>query len=155
MTDYLVEVVLKKNIDDPLGKAVVKDAVDSGFGSIGNVRVGQLYLLSGDLAIGTVERIARDLLTDPVTQVYRVVAYPPADAGVLHGRRIDVWYHSCVTDTVGETVKIGIADLHVKEITRVSTGTSYIFSDSLADDALVSLAQGLLANGLIQKCTFY
>jgi phosphoribosylformylglycinamidine (FGAM) synthase PurS component len=150
--NYLVEVMQKRTLPDPLGKAAVHNAADLHIAGIGPIRVGRIYHIEGSISDADIDAIASQLLNDPVTQEYTVRKYGNRSALSGYKRRIEVWYHACVTDSVGETVKIGIADLGIEGITRVSTGTSYNFSVALADDMLARLAQKVLANRLIQTC---
>lgn len=155
MSEYVIEVVPKTRFPDPGGIATEKDAGDLGVRIPGSIHVGFLYRIGGSIRVDALETIASTLLSDPVTQQYSVRHGKAADTGTSGNRRVEVWYHSCVTDTVGETVKIGIADLGIKGVTQVSTGTSYIFNKNISEKTLRFLAQKLLANSIIQYCKYF
>ncbi len=150
MKDFIVEVKHKQTFSDPLGIAAEKDAKEAGFKNLGTMRVGQLYKIAGLLNAGNIQAVAQKLLTDPVTQEFHIhEADMPASAS-KNMRRIEVWFHPCVTDTVGETVKIGINDLGIKNVSSVSTGTSYIFKKDIPKKTRERLARNVLANSMIQ-----
>lgn len=154
MKKYHVEVLQKQSLPDPRGQAVAKDAEELGCKSIGPVRVGRVYLIEGTLSNDEIFLIAAKLLTDPVSEEYTITEADSPFKKHENCKRMEVWFHACVTDTVGETVAIGIADLGITDVARVATGTSYIFNAAVPDNDITFLVQNLLANGLINTCRF-
>jgi phosphoribosylformylglycinamidine synthase subunit PurS len=77
-----VFVTLKRGVLDPQGKAIHHAAGTLGYASIAGVRQGKYFELelSSDLseadARAEVERIARDMLSNPVIEDYRVEIHP-------------------------------------------------------------------------------
>lgn len=76
MTAY-VYVSLKKSVLDPQGKTIQGALKKMGFQGLENVRQGKYFELtldgglSRDQAEAEVERIAREVLTNPVIEEYR------------------------------------------------------------------------------------
>jgi phosphoribosylformylglycinamidine synthase len=76
MTAY-VYVSLKKSVLDPQGKTIQGALKKMGFQGLENVRQGKYFELtldgglSRDQAEAEVERIAREVLTNPVIEQYR------------------------------------------------------------------------------------
>ena len=75
---YKVEVVDKPGIFDAVGQGVSRDIADLGISSVKEVRFIQVYTLEGNLAEGQVVSICQELLTDKVTQVYKIITEHPA-----------------------------------------------------------------------------
>lgn len=73
-----VHVALKKSVLDPQGKAVQAALAKRGHRGIGGVRQGKCFeldldpSLSREAAAREVERVAREVLTNPVIEEYSV-----------------------------------------------------------------------------------
>lgn len=73
-----VYVTLKPSVLDPQGKAIQHSLELLGYGQIGDVRQGKYFEIALDDASSeseaatAVERIAKDVLTNPVIEDYRV-----------------------------------------------------------------------------------
>ncbi|MGI9035528.1 MAG: phosphoribosylformylglycinamidine synthase subunit PurS [Pyrinomonadaceae bacterium] len=73
-----VYVTLKQGVLDPQGKAIHHSVESLGFEKIEDVRQGKYFEialgsdLTGEQAKETAERIARDVLANPVIEDYRV-----------------------------------------------------------------------------------
>ena len=77
---YRFEIVvsLKDGLLDPQGKAVEGSLPTAGFDDVSQVRVGKLVALSVDAedpvaALAVVERIAEQVLSNPVIEDYRIL----------------------------------------------------------------------------------
>lgn len=74
-----VYVTLKPSVLDPQGKAIHHSVELLGYESIGDIRQGKYFEItlengiSSDEALETAERIARDILANPVIEDYSVV----------------------------------------------------------------------------------
>lgn len=73
-----VYVTLKPSVLDPQGKAIHHSVELLGFGQIDDVRQGKYFEIALDSAVSeaeakeTAEKIARDVLANPVIEDYRV-----------------------------------------------------------------------------------
>lgn len=73
-----VFVTLKPSVLDPQGKAIHHSVASLGFAGIGDIRQGKYFEIALDPAIteadarSSVERIAKDVLANPVIEDYRV-----------------------------------------------------------------------------------
>src|SRR4029079_12808895 len=76
---WRVDVATKEGLVDPTSRGAQAGLVEFGLGSVKQVRAWQVYLLDGELDRAGAERIARELLHDPVAQVYTLTegAQPP------------------------------------------------------------------------------
>ncbi len=71
-----VYVTLKKTVLDPQGQAILQAVSGLGFGDIKNVRQGKVFEMelngvSPEQARQEVERVAREVLTNPVIEEFR------------------------------------------------------------------------------------
>ena len=75
MARVIVEVMLKPEIHDPQGEAVLSASHRLGFGNITGVRQGKRFELeidgpADDTTLAAVEELARELLTNPVIEEF-------------------------------------------------------------------------------------
>ena len=74
----IVYVSLKPSVLDPQGKAIQHSVESLGFDKIGDIRQGKYFEIALDHAVTeseareSVERIAKDVLANPVIEDYRV-----------------------------------------------------------------------------------
>lgn len=73
-----VYVTLKPSVLDPQGKAIHHSVESLGFEKIGDIRQGKYFEIAMDASVSetfareTAERIAKDVLANPVIEDYRV-----------------------------------------------------------------------------------
>jgi phosphoribosylformylglycinamidine (FGAM) synthase PurS component len=150
---WLIEVGYKPQFKDAIGNAVKQDIKeDLLIDSIEDVKYVEAYALKADLSQQQVEKIAQELVSDPVTQNYRINAQVMDD----FDWEISVSYHDDVTDNVGMTCEQGIKDLglKLKEEDSVRTIRKYYVKGSLTEEQVKLICQGLLANELIESFEF-
>lgn len=146
---YLIEVVHKAGVTDPLARRLEADLRQNRMRGIQRVETSQLYRLIGELTPAEQQRIAKDLLSDPVIQ--------QAQDGlrVSKGLVIDVWYKEGVTDVVGESVLKGVRDLGIQGISAVRTAMRYRFYGTQKAAAVEKLVQLIGINPLVHDRTIY
>ena len=81
MARVIVDVMLKPEIHDPQGEAVLSATRRLGFGNVTGVRQGKRFELEIDgpadgTALAAIEELARELLTNPVIEEFTL---RPAD----------------------------------------------------------------------------
>ena len=132
---WRVEVKNKPGVFDATGAGVKKSVVELGVRSVEDVRVARVYRLYGDLREEDVRTIARELLTDPLTQTFglrpgndessvsvdRFVAGAGEDADAGRQREIEIVHNPGVMDPVEESTLKGIRDLGFPRIQAVRT----------------------------------
>jgi phosphoribosylformylglycinamidine synthase II len=142
---YRIEVSVKEGFLDPRSEGLQKDILDLGIKSVERVKVSSVYLIEGKLDDKAVERIARELLTDPIVEEYSY-----RDIQVPAGAHlVEVAYNPGVMDPVEESVKKGIHDLGIDTVTAIRTVKKYLFWGDLAD-TLQSISDKLLVNSVVQ-----
>ena len=67
---HRIEVRLKSHLPDARGQGLVKDIYDLGIASVSDVRVVDIYWLDAAIGPANLDSIGRNLLADPVTQLY-------------------------------------------------------------------------------------
>ncbi len=148
------------------------DAILSQLPSLGlhqplTLQITDLYFLEGALTPAGLQRIAATLLSDPVTDQWRIISgnrvvslnppSPPAERGP--GGEVEVTYRPGVTDPVANELTRAIARLGITGLTGAATGIRYEFTGtatltgSPTPEDLRRLAGGLLVNDTIQRYT--
>ena len=77
MARVVVEVMLKPEIHDPQGEAVLSASHRLGFGSVTSVRQGKRFELqidgaADDAAVTAIEELSRELLANPVIEEFSI-----------------------------------------------------------------------------------
>jgi phosphoribosylformylglycinamidine synthase len=145
---FRVEVSVKPGFPDPRGEALKADIRDLGIGTVGRVRVSDVYLLEGDLSPKELDIICRELLADPVVEQYSIGEAPlvaPEDA-----HAIEVAYNPGVMDPVEESVRKGVLDLDITTVESVKTAKRYYLSGKLLPSDIELISSKLLVNSVIQ-----
>ena len=147
---YKIEVVDRPGIFDAVGQGVSRDIADLGINSVKEVKFIQVYILEGNLAEGEVVSICRELLTDKVTQDYKILSDARPAPLKTNQHIVEVAYNPGVMDPVEASVLKGIQDLGIPEPEAVKTAKKYILIGRLSASQLVTISEKLLYNKLIQ-----
>ena len=142
---YRIEVGLRPGVPDAAGADVKRGIEDLGIGGVASVSVSDVYYIEGDLSPAEAERVAGELLTDPLTQAHRIGPAAPDGAQV-----VEVAYNPGVMDPVEASVRKGIRDLGIKGVASVRTAKQYAIRGRLTEAEVRRLSEDLLANGVIQ-----
>ena len=149
---WRIEIILKKGGFDAVGAAARKDILDLGIGSVEAVKVVDVYVLEGDISRQDADRIARELLRDPVTQQFRLSsarsARHPREGRTTHV--IEIAYHPGVMDPVEASTLKGIQDLGISGVQRVRTARQYHIEGRLTASQRQAIVTRVLSNKLIQ-----
>jgi len=119
-----------------------RDLSHLGLRSLGAVRSCRLFFLDGRLDEDAAGRIAREVLSDPVTDAVR---FAPDEVGTAD---IEVLYNPGVMDPSVESIVRAIAELGYADA-AVRTGRGYRFGRKLSP-AEKTVVSGLLMNPLIE-----
>ncbi len=121
--------------------------------SVRQVRVSDLYFLHGSLSPSDVERLAAELLVDPIVEGYRLRATDGLSGVAVGERVVEVGYHPGVTDPVAENLLRRAHLLGLKGLQAAATGRRYTFQGTPSEADLHTLARQLLCNDVIQSYT--
>jgi phosphoribosylformylglycinamidine synthase subunit PurS len=149
---YQIEAVPKKGFPESHGRHILQDIRDSGIKDVRKVSYAPLYQIEGHLHLREIDMIARQLLTDPMTQSYSLCnPANPRHSSAEKGYEIEIWYRHGVTDTVADSVVKAVKDLGIERHIKVKTGHKYIIETSLSKGAVEQIVKRLLANPMIQE----
>jgi len=144
-----VEVGLKPGVQDAAGAAIEAEIRDLGIPGVEGVRLVHTFLLEGEIGPDDAQRIARTLLTDPVTERFAVDEPLPPPEAEPPWHEIKVIKKPGVMDPVGESAEAAIRHLGIT-ITRVRTARRYLVAGKLAPDDLRRVGERVLSNPLIE-----
>ncbi|MCX5642403.1 MAG: phosphoribosylformylglycinamidine synthase subunit PurS [Candidatus Omnitrophica bacterium] len=147
MDNHRIEVWYRKNVFDPGSRGLCGDILDLGIKGIAEVKTGSIFLIQGKISPSGLQKVARELLADPVTQDFYSGKRPLPRGAVS----VEVWFKEGVTDTVGETAEKGITDLGIAGKFAVSTARRYLlYGKNISKKKAADIAGRLLANEVIQ-----
>jgi len=141
---------------DAIGRGVLGDVHRLGLGHVRSVRSTTIYLLAGALDAQIVDRIAADLLTDPVTQ--ECACAPSLTRRDENQPAVEVHYQPGVMDTVALSTRDAIRELldaaglsDTYRIDEVRTARRYTVDGATGAPELEHLARQVLANECIES----
>ncbi len=143
---YRIDVSPAAGTPDRRGAALLKDIADLNLSGVKTARVIEVYWLKGDIDCGSIEKLAREALSDPVTEVFSIDQ--PGEQ-TTYDRSILVAHNAGVTDPVEETIIKAAADLGVK-LEAARTGRLFILGGRFDDATLKLITNQLLLNPIIQ-----
>ena len=127
---------------DARGQSVLAQArADPDLRAPSRVHGTQLYLIEGELDPAAVDRVTRELLCDPVTQVAHRGASP------ARGQVVEVLPLPGVADPAAESVEVAIHELTGSRV-RVLTGERWDL-EGVDETAAEAIARRLLANPVV------
>lgn len=145
---FYIEINLKKNLFDAFGNDIKNSITGLGIAGVDNVHVSEIYLLEGDISKNEVEKLAKNLFLDNITQTMKIYSKPVK----THDKTIvEVWYKKEVTDPVSLTALKGIRDIGINKDIYVRCGKKYKIEGKLIDDDIEIICKKLLANTLVQE----
>lgn len=138
------------------GNAVLRDVHDMGLPHVTALRLSRLFLLEGAADEEVVERIASDLLADPITETFACVA--GGDDRTLPGEgfdaAIEVHLKGGVMDPVAASTLTAIRDMlglaRDESSLAISTARLYQVAGVRNVDEAAAIARRLLANDCIE-----
>ncbi len=134
---------------DSAGEAVRKQIAELGK-SVGPIKTCRIFFLDTDAAPADVQRIAGELLADPVVDRAELVHIAPAEPGKS---RIEIHLKPGVMDPVAESTEMAIRDMGLP-IREVRTGRAYIIDGVVPRQDLQFIANRILANSVIETILF-
>ena len=140
---------IAKTTTDPEAKALESDIRDIASGISADVRITRLYYLEGEIGKVEAERIAAEVLCDPVCET---VCVRPAVVGATG---TEVLYNPGVMDPSVASIARSLSDLGYGHA-EIRTGRAYEFQFGggrgrrAADSARGLVVKGLLVNPVIQ-----
>jgi phosphoribosylformylglycinamidine synthase len=150
-----IEVTTKEGLIDPRGASLAALAKEEFGIEIERARVVDVFSIDLDLDEIALDRVRRELLSDPIAEISKVGGPILEDWDYW----VEVGFRPGVTDNVGLTASEAIADLlglpdRSQRTVFVSTG--YVLKGSgMKPGDVERLASGMLANSLIEETRIY
>ncbi|MDF1514722.1 MAG: phosphoribosylformylglycinamidine synthase subunit PurS [Anaerolineae bacterium] len=119
--------------------------------AIDRVEIVNLTFLKGPLTPADIDRIADELLADPVTEQASWEDISTTAGQETSAQAVEVGFHPGVTDPVAKHVLHRAHQLGIPTLQDVTTGTRYIFYGELTKEDLDFIARELLCNQVIQS----
>jgi phosphoribosylformylglycinamidine synthase II len=119
---------------------------------IARVEVSNLYFLRGDLTPDQVDRVAAELLADPVVERYSILPLAPEGSPGGSGVAVvEVGYRPGVTDAAAAHLLQRARMLCGGQVEAAATGMRYLFEGTdLSADDLHCIAREVLCNEVVQ-----
>ena len=150
MRQWRFEVFNRSGFSDVHGKSVLEDIKELGITSVEAVQSAKVFLIEADFDKNFAERLAKELLSDPVCEEYYTGRSGPP-AGLAKATLIEVHLKSGVTDPVAESVMAALADMGVKA-NNVRTARKYVLLGKITQSHIDTIAKKILANDCIEDC---
>ncbi len=147
---WRVEVALKTGVTDAQGNSVRRQIIEDLRVDADSVQVINVYTINANLTQEQIETVARDLLTDPITQEYKINEGFDRPFAVA----IEVGFKPGVTDNAGATTVEGIEDLlgiKFSPAESVHTSKLYLLVGDVSQAEAEKICLGLLANPIIER----
>ena len=149
---WRVEVAIRKEFPDPIGRSILQDIRDLGVQNAGDIRVAHVFLITGPLTRRDINRISARLLCDPVNQTYSFDG-PLTSPGRGEPKIIQVFKKPGVMDPVAMSTLKGIADLGLSA-RNLRTGHKYFIYGDLSRHDLALISDKVLHNPAIEETIF-
>jgi phosphoribosylformylglycinamidine (FGAM) synthase PurS component len=146
VAEYKILIKHKSGIFDAESKSIKRDISDLGVKKNVSVETAQIYDISGDVSLGEINKISQNLLIDPLTQMVFINSNPENES-----ISIEVYYKSGVTDSVADTIKIGISDMNINKKLFIKTGKKYFLKGNLTIQEIKKIAEKILSNAVVQE----
>lgn len=150
---WSVEVCYKPDKRDALGESVKADIKDDLGLLAESVSFVDVYTINAEITEKEAQKIASQLLSDPVIQEYSVNAPLKSE----FDWEIVVELNPDVTDNVGLAAKHGIEDLLVgkmREDEFVKYSRKYLLKGKISETEIKRICTDLLANSVIEKYSY-
>ncbi len=144
---YRIEIWPREGMGDPHAQSVAAQVKELGVGGVTAVRSARLFFVAGELDEAALNRLAAELLADPVTERFSLGASP--DSGSV----IEVHLKPGVMDPVAASTQQAAVDMGIP-IAAVTTGRRYEFAGQMTCEERERIAKKLLANAVIEDVHF-
>lgn len=134
--------------NDLLSQGILKNIFDMGITSAHCVRCFPIFYLLADLNHNEIEQICRELLVDPITQIYAIDQ--SLELATENVWSVEITYNPGVMDPVEESTLKGIRDLGIRKVKKVKTALKYHIQGVFSEAEKNTIVEKILANKVIQ-----
>lgn len=150
---HKIQVFFEEEKNDAESISVKNDIVSELDIKVNSVKVVNCYCINAELDSVELEKIAKNLFSDPIVQKYSIDSEPEIESDWI----IEVKLHAGVTDNIGTASMQGVQDLikrKFKENESIRTTKKYFISGSLNENQINRICRELLANEVIESFEF-
>ncbi|MDJ0522155.1 MAG: phosphoribosylformylglycinamidine synthase subunit PurL [Planctomycetota bacterium] len=147
---YRLEIGLKPGSLDPAGLEARTNLAEAGLAGIREVQVFKTFFLRGRLGPDDVERAAREVLADPVQEVFAVrqdLELPSGPGGPM--RMVTVLRKSGVTNPEAESARIALTGIGI-DVRDVQSARTYLVWTKAREKDVLAAARRALGNDVIE-----
>ncbi len=148
---WRVDVATRSHLVDAASLSAKSALEEFGLGGVQDVRLWQVYLLDGELARPAAERIARELLHDPVSQEFLLSPGTEPPAVAPGTQTVLVFKRPGVMDPAEASALKAVADLGLR-LRRIRIGLRSVVRGGL-QGSLKDAAARVLGNEAIEEIT--
>ncbi len=149
MKQWRFEVFNKPDFVDVQGVSILESIREVGITGIEAIQSARVFLIEADFDTESANRIAREILTDPVCEQY-YIGRSKAPAGLARATLVEVHLKSGVTDPVAESVTTAIADIGC-QVANVRTARKYLLLGEVNTKQIDIITKKVLANDCIEE----
>ncbi len=135
--------------DSDPGGGGLHQQVEQAIGTVGRIETWRIFLLDSEATPAQIQQAGEGLLADLIVEE-AVMRSGFSDAP---GSRVEIHLKPGVMDPVATSTAMALADMGIP-VREVRTGRAYVFTPPLQTEQLQRLAQGVLANGVIESVHF-
>jgi len=146
---HRIEIRSRAGFGDPHAEGVHAQIRELGIETVSAVRSARLFFLVGELDAAAAQRVAGELLADPVVQEF----FAGSSAAPNGGAVIEVHLKGGVMDPVAASAIKAVEDMDLA-ISAVRTGRRYELAGEVTDEQRETIARKLLANPVIEDIFF-
>ena len=146
---HRIEIQPRDGFGNPHAQGVLAQARELGASGISAVRSARLFFLQGDLSPAQLQRVAGELLADPVTEQFVLGASGPGDAAAV----VEVHLKPGVMDPVAASTEKALRDMGLP-VDAVTTGRRYEFVGAIDNAQRELIGRKMLANAVVEDLHF-
>ncbi len=152
MRQWRFEIASKPGFADVQGQAVLSDIKELGITNAEDVQFAKVFLIEADFDEQFAQRVAQELLADPVCQDY-YIGKSSVPSGPMEATVVEVHLKSGVTDPEAESVMKAIEDMGQKPL-HVRSARKYVLLGHLSEKDCELIARRTLANDCIEEVIY-
>ncbi|MDR2391712.1 MAG: hypothetical protein LBE84_08560, partial [Planctomycetota bacterium] len=146
---FRVEVATQNTEDDIEARNALHELREYGLSQLTSARSSRIYAIRGNLTYLDIDRIAGELLTDPVLEMFSVNQTVFPELGSLE-HMIEIARRSGVMEP-SETSALKVTAALGLKVDQIRLGWRYIFNGPVSKSVLYTAVLRILANPVIEK----
>ena len=146
MASHRIEVALLPKLADAEGASAAAGLKSAGAKGVTGCRVVRVFNVSGTMSMADVERLAAELLSDKVVDIYAIDKPVLKEKGY---KALEIARHPGVMDPAEQSIKRGAKALGA-ELEEVWTAKRFLIKGNVESEKLAAAARRILANEVIE-----